>query len=268
MGPRITAAGEWLQFPGTWAHSKSPTRTVHTLEEMLEGILKRIAQGAGLIKVGATRQDLPNQTDERGTMGPEIAKKVVDFVHSHGLKIAAHCTGYAGTREIVEAGGDSVEHGTHIDEETAKMMAEKGVVLVPTLAWRDYLFRASKRHGVPKERVESSEAIRESHRASFQRCIAAGVKIAAGTDAGGGDPMRHGNIVRELEVMVETGLQPMQAIEAATRVAAELVGTIDDVGTIEVGKQADFILVDGDPLSDVRDLRNLWAVYQGGRRIR
>ena len=108
----------------------------------------------------------------------------------------------------------------------------------------------------------------ESHRASFQRCIAAGVKIAAGTDAGGGDPMRHGNIVRELEVMVETGLQPMQAIEAATRVAAELVGTIDDVGTIEVGKQADFILVDGDPLSDVRDLRNLWAVYQGGRRIR
>ena len=268
MGPRITAAGEWLQFPGTWAHSKSPTRTVHTLEEMLEGILKRIAQGAGLIKVGATRQDLPNQTDERGTMGPEIAKQVVDFVHSHGLKIAAHCTGYAGTREIVEAGGDSVEHGTHIDEATAKMMAEKGVVLVPTLAWRDYVFRASKRHGLSKERLDANEAIRESHRASFQRCIAAGVKIAAGTDAGGGDPMRHGNIVRELEVMVETGLQPMQAIEAATRVAAELVGTIDDVGTIEVGKQADFILVDGDPLSDVRDLRNLWAVYQGGRRIR
>ena len=169
---------------------------------------------------------MPDQTDERGTMGPEITKQVVDFVHSHGLKIAAHCTGYAGTREIVDAGGDSVEHGTHIDEETAKMMAEKGVVLVPTLAWRDYVFRASKRHGLSKERVDANEAIRESHRASFQRCIAAGVKIAAGTDAGGGDPMRHGNIVRELEVMVETGLQPMQAIEAATRVAAELVGTI------------------------------------------
>ena len=268
QGPRITASGEWLQFPGTWGHSKSPTRTVHTLEEMLEAILSRIAQGAGLIKVGATRQDLPEQIDERGTMGPEITKQVVDFVHSHGLKIAAHCTGYAGTSEFVAAGGDSVEHGTHIDEATAKMMAEKGVILVPTLAWRDYLFKASKRHGIPKDRVDSSEAIRESHRASFRRCIDAGVKIAAGTDAGGGDPMRHGNIVREMEVMVECGLTPMQAIEAATRVAADLVGTLDDVGTIEVGKQADFILVDGDPLSDVRDMRNVWAVYQGGRRIR
>jgi imidazolonepropionase-like amidohydrolase len=267
-GPRITASGEWLQFPTTWLHSKSPTRTVYTLEEMEKAILSRIAQGAGLIKVGATGQDMPDDIAERGTMGLEIAKKVVEFVHAHGLKIAAHCTGYAGTSEFVAAGGDSVEHGTHIDEETAKLMAENGVILVPTLAWRDYVFRASKRHGMPKERVDANEAIRESHRASFQRCIAAGVKIAAGTDAGGGDPMRHGNIVREMEVMVECGLTPMQAIEGATRIAAELVGTLDDVGTIEVGKQADFILVDGDPLSDVRDLRNVWAVYQGGRRIR
>lgn len=80
--------------------------------------------------------------------------------------------------------------------------------------------------------------------------------------------MRHGNIVRELEVMVEYGLSPMQAIQAATRTAAELVGTLPENGTIEIGKQADFILVDGDPLSDIRDLRNLWAVFQGGRRVR
>ena len=265
-GPRITASGEWLQFPTTWGQSK--IETVHTIEEMQEAILSRIAQGAGLIKVGATGQDTPEETAARGTMGPEIAKIVVDFVHSKGLKIAAHCTGFVGTKEVVEAGLDSVEHGTHIDEETAKIMAQNGTVLVPTLAWRDYLFKASKRHGLPKERVDASEAVRESHKASYQRCIAAGVKIAAGTDAGGGDPMHHGNIVRELEVMVDLGLSPMKAIEAATRVSSELVGTLDELGTIEVGKLADFVLVDGDPLSDIGELRNVWAIFQGGRRVR
>ena len=80
--------------------------------------------------------------------------------------------------------------------------------------------------------------------------------------------MRHGTIVRELELMVESGLAPMQAIEAATRVAAELTGTLDQVGTIEVGKLADLVLIDGDPLSDIGALRNVWAIFQGGRRIR
>lgn len=80
--------------------------------------------------------------------------------------------------------------------------------------------------------------------------------------------MRHGNIVRELEVMVDWGLSPMQAIQAATSVSADLVGTSRDVGTIEVGKLADFALIDGDPLSNIGDMRNLWAVFQGGKRIR
>jgi imidazolonepropionase-like amidohydrolase len=80
--------------------------------------------------------------------------------------------------------------------------------------------------------------------------------------------MRHGNIVRELEVMVDWGLSPMEALKAATSTAAELVGTSNDVGTIEVGKLADFALIDGDPLSNIGEMRNLWAVYQGGRQIR
>ena len=263
-GPRITASGEWLQYPTTWGQSK--IETVNTPEDMRRAILARIAQGAGLIKIGATGVD--EDGADYGTMGAEVAKMVIDLVHSKNLKVTAHCTGFIGTKEVVEAGIDSVEHGTHIDEETARTMARHGTVLVPTLSWRDYLYRASKRWGMAKEKVEASEAIREAHRASYQRCIAAGVKIAAGTDAGGGDPMRHGNIVRELEVMVDWGLSPMQAIQAATSVAADLVGTSDDVGTIEVGKLADFALIDGDPLSNIGDMRNLWAVFQGGKRIR
>jgi imidazolonepropionase-like amidohydrolase len=263
-GPRIVASGEWLQYPTTWGQSK--IETVNTPEDMRRATLARIAQGAGLIKIGATGAD--PHGGGCGTMGAEVAQMVMDFVHGKGLKVAAHCTGFHGTREVVEAGIDSVEHGTHIDEDTARLMAENGTILVPTLSWRDYLFRASKRWGMAKKQIDSSEAVREHHRASYRRCIAAGVKIAAGTDAGGGDPMRHGNIVRELEVMVDWGLSPMQALKAATSVAAELVGTSDDVGTIEVGKLADFALIDGDPMSDIGEMRNLWAVFQGGRRIR
>ena len=264
LGPRIVASGEWLQYPTTWGQSK--IETVNTPEDMRRAILARIAQGAGVIKIGATGSSTDGS--DPGTMGAEVAQMVMEFVHGKGLKVAAHCTGFMGTREVVEAGIDSVEHGTHIDEETARLMAEKGTILVPTLSWRDFLFRASKRWGMAKERIEASEAVREWHKASYQRCIAAGVKIAAGTDAGGGDPMRHGNIVRELEVMVDWGLSPMEALKAATSTAAELVGTSNDVGSIEVGKLADFALIDGDPLSNIGEMRNLWAVYQGGRQVR
>ena len=121
--------------------------------------------------------------------------------------------------------------------------------------------------GLNKDEIHSSEMRKEGSIQSFKRCLASGVKVAAGTDAGG-CPVRHGTLVREMEVMIEAGLTTMQAIEAATRTPAELAGTLKDVGTIEVGKLADLILVDGDPLDDIGALRNIWAVFQGGRRIR
>ena len=192
---------------------------------------------------------------------------VVDLAREAGLKVAAHCTGYAGAREAVEAGIDSIEHASHIDRETAELMGKQGTIIVPTMSTWSYRLEAAARWGLPKEDIDVAEARRESSRASFKRCLQAGVKVAAGTDAGG-SPVRHGTIVREMEVMVENGLTPMMAIESATRQAAELTGTIDSVGTIETGKLADMILVDGDPLYEVGAIRNAWAVFQGGRRIR
>ena len=181
--------------------------------------------------------------------------------------MAAHCTGSAGATEAVEVGIDSIEHATHIDDATARLMAQKGTVAVPTLSTWDYRLRAAARWDLPKEEIDTAEARRDSSKASFKRMLDAGVKIAAGTDAGG-SPVRHGTIVHEMEVMIEAGLTPMQAIESATRIAAEITGTLDQVGTVEVGKLADLILVDGDPLSDIGAIRNVWAVFQGGRRIR
>jgi imidazolonepropionase-like amidohydrolase len=168
---------------------------------------------------------------------------------------------------VVEAGIDSVEHGTFIDDYAAQLMGRQGTYLVPTMSTWDYRLRHAAQWGLPKEEVERAEGRRDASRASFRRCLAAGVRIAAGTDAGG-SAVRHGTIVRELELMVDGGMTPMQAITAATHTAAELFGSLDHVGTIEVGKVADLILVDGDPLAEIGALRNIWAIYQGGRRIR
>ena len=271
-GPRITASGQWIQFPTTWPGANM--RTVTTLEQMRDVIQEQIAQGAGLIKVGATGE----HEDGTGyaTLGFEVAKLVADMAHEAGLKAAAHCW-YArpedtpgvfdGARQAVEAGIDSIEHGTHIDEDTAKLMAEKGTYHTPTQSTWDYPVRAAARWGLPKEELARYEAQRDSSIASVKRCLKHGVKIVAGTDAGGA-PVRHGTLVREMELLTQSGMEPMDAIKAATSLAAELTGTLDQVGTIEVGKLADLILVDGDPMYDMAALRNIWAVFQGGRRIR
>ncbi len=262
-GPRITAAGQWIQAPTTWPYSM--VHTIESAEQMRRVVTDQIAQGVGLIKVGATgvRED----GSDYATLGPEIAGLVVELAHGAGLKVAAHCTGFTGAAEAVEAGIDSIEHATQIDERTAKLMAEKGTVAVPTMSTWDYRLNAAVRWGLSKEELDISEARRDASKASFKRMLAAGVKIAAGTDAGG-SPVRHGTVVRELEVMIDAGLGVMQAIESATRTAAEITGVLDRAGTVEVGKLADLILIDGDPLSDIAALRNVWAVFQGGRRIR
>ena len=131
-------------------------------------------------------------------------------------------------------------------------MAEKGTVAVPTMSTWDYRLNAAVRWGLTKEEIDESEArIGRLPGPASATCWNAGVQIAAGTDAGG-SPVRHGTIVHEMEVMIEAGLTPMQAIESATRIAADITGTLQETGTVEVGKLADLILVDGDPLSDLR----------------
>ena len=263
LGPRIIASGEWFQFPGTWPAGL--TRTTETPEELLLGIQDMIRRGAGLIKVGATgfRPD--------GSQFPSMSREALDVAvraaHEAGLKIAAHCHGFEGTLLAVEAGIDSIEHGTYVDEPTVRLMAEKGTYMVPTMSTWDARQRLATQMGWSREQMADIYDRKENSIASFKRALQAGAIIATGTDAGG-SPARHGFVAREIELMVENGMTPQAALEASTRIAAELLGVQGEVGTIEVGKQADMVLIDGDPHSDIGALRNVWAVFQGGRRVR
>ena len=235
------------------------------MEELVIAIREQIDNGAGLIKVGATGFR-PNG-EQFGSLGPEALDAAVRTAHEAGLKIAAHCHGFEGSHQAVEAGVDSIEHGTYVDEETVRVMAERGTYFVPTMSTWDTRIRVGTQLGMAKELIEETLDRRENSGASFRRAMQAGVKIAAGTDAGG-CPARHGFIAREIELMVDAGMTPQAALESATRQAANLLGIQDQVGTIEVGKQADMVLVDGDPHSDPGALRKVWAVFQGGRLIR
>ena len=262
-GPRIIASGEWFQFAGTWPPGL--TRSTETPEELLLGIQEMIEKGAGLIKVGATGFR-PNG-EQFASMSPEALEVAVRTSHEVGLKIAAHCHGFEGTRQAVEAGIDSIEHGTFVDEPTVQLMAEKGTYLVPTMSTWDTRQRLTTQMGWSREQMADILQRKDAGIASFRRALQAGVKIATGTDAGG-SAARHGFIAREIELMVDNGMTPKDALEASTRVAADLLGIQDQAGTIEVGKQADMVLIHGDPHSDPGALRNLWAVFQGGRRVR
>ena len=263
LGPRIIASGEWFQFPGTWPAGL--TRTTETPEELLEGIQDMIRKGAGLIKVGATGFR-PNG-EQFASMSREALDVAVRASHEAGLKIAAHCHGFEGTKLAVEAGIDSIEHGTYVDQPTVELMAERGTYMVPTMSTWDARERLATQMGWSRDQMSEIYDRKENSIASFQRALQAGVRIATGTDAGG-SPARHGFVVREVELMVENGMTPQAALEASTRVASDLLGILDHAGTIEVGKQADMVLLDGDPLSDPAALRNIWAVFQSGRRIR
>ena len=263
LGPRIIASGEWLQFPGCWPAGL--TRRTESTEELLIAIQEQIDRGAGLIKVGAT--GFTAEGDQFSNIGPEALDAAVRAAHAAGLKIAAHCHGFEGSRDAVEAGIDSIEHGTYVDEPTVRIMAEKGTYMVPTMSTWDVRERLALQMGQSREQMADILARKENSIASFKRALQAGVTIATGTDAGG-SPARHGFIGREVELMVECGMSPKDAIESSTRIAAELLGIQEDTGTIEVGKQADMVLIDGDPHSDPGALRNVWAVFQGGRRIR
>jgi imidazolonepropionase-like amidohydrolase len=248
-----------------------PHAVVDGIEPMRHKVREILRAGADWIKL-CTSGGVLSPADS-----PESAQFTVDEIavavyeaRAQGKRCMAHAQSNRGIKNAIEAGIASIEHGIYLDDEAIAMMLERGVYLVPTLvAPQDVIALAEARPGLlPAYAVEKAREVIEAHRQSFRRAVAAGVKIAMGTDTGVGP---HGGNARELALMVEHGMTPMQAIVASTRSAAELLRLDDRLGTLAPGKLADLLLLDGDPLADIRvlaDHEKLALVVKGGAAVR
>ena len=275
-GPRMLTAREMLSITGGHGDFSDGFRPGLTLGggEPLGGgvcdsadacraaVRHQVKYGADLIKISATGGVLSpgDEIGARQFSDAELAA-IVDEAHMLGKKVAAHAHGTAGIKAAVRAGVDSIEHGSILDDEAVALMKEHGTFLVPTLLAGETVEERARAGSLPEFAVAKALKVRPLMQASFRKALAAGVKIAFGTDS---SVSPHGQNAREFSLMVKAGMPPMDAIVAATRNAAELLGRSADVGTIETGKLADLVAVHGDPLKEISVLETPAAVLQGG----
>jgi imidazolonepropionase-like amidohydrolase len=204
--------------------------------------------GGDVVKIATTGGVSSAKVDPRRQLFTrEEVEAIVDEAHMAGVPVTCHALGGPGLLMAVRAGVDTIEHGGWLDEEVVAEMARRGTWYVPTFA----VYRWHGTIGPPFKQVRA-RAMREDHLRSFARARQAGVRIAMGTDIGG---YGYGDNALELELLVEAGLTPAEAIEVSTRRSAECMRLDRELGTIEAGKRADLLVVDGDPLADITILR-------------
>ncbi|PYP85673.1 MAG: Xaa-Pro dipeptidase [Blastocatellia bacterium AA13] len=236
------------------------------VNEIRKLIRFEIKNGADLIKLLATAGVL---SEEESVGAPQFSQEemnaVVEEAAMWGKKVAAHAHGTEGIKRAVRAGVASIEHGSLIDDEGIQLMKQKGTYLVADIYNDDYILAEYTRLGYPDKIIEKERKVGRAQRENFQRAAKAGVKIAFGTDAG---VYPHGWNAKQFAHMVRWGLTPMQAIQAATVNAADLLSWSDRVGAIEAGKFADIIAVSRDPIADVTVLEHVSFVMKGGSVIK
>jgi imidazolonepropionase-like amidohydrolase len=267
FGPDILSSGQPLCITGGhgWFWM---SRQCDGQDEFVKGAREQIRAGADLLKVmstgGYARPKMKINHDimpDSPQMTVEEIQAVAVEAHRRGKKVAAHCNGLTGVRRAVVAGVDSIEHGQFNDVQekgvrtTLDMMADKGIVLVPTLS-------AFFKNYVKAEVIGQYQAVLNS----FTAALASGVKIAMGNDSG--CPfVGHETAAMEIRHMVEAGMGPMAAISAATQEAAALLGILGSFGTLQTGKNADFLILKDTPLTDIGTLSDIDQVYKSGQRV-
>lgn len=234
-------------------------------DEARKAVRHQIKQGADVIKICATGGVLSSGdgADSPQLTADELAA-VVDEAARAGRKVAAHAHGTEGIKAAVRAGVHSIEHGSLLDADAIALMKKRGTFLVPTVYVGRVIEAAADQNKLAPDSAAKARFIAPRMRDSFSRALKAGVRVAFGTDAG---VFPHGDNAREFAVMVDLGMAPADAIVAATRNAAELLG-LRDLGLVRPGYVADLLVVDGDPLADIRALERPALVIQAGRVVR
>jgi imidazolonepropionase-like amidohydrolase len=222
--------------------------------------------GADTIKICASGGVL-SKGDEPGAQQYtlEEMKAIVEEAHKLGRKVAAHAHGASSIRDAILAGVDSVEHASLVDEEGIRLARQKGTYFVMDIYNDDYILQEGARVGMLAESLDKERALGQLQRDNFRKAFSGGVKMAFGTDAG---VYPHGDNARQFRYMVQYGMSPMQAIQAATINAADLLGWKDRIGSVSAGKYADLIAVSGDPIADTAELTRVKFVMKGGQVIK
>jgi len=274
-GPRVVAAGKVISMTGGHAD-------FHLASGLSYEGMSRIADGVADCRKAAREQlrdgaDFVKICSSGGVMSPtdpvdtpqftlEEIQAMVYEAACVGRTVASHAHGATGIKNAVLAGVKTIEHGSLVDDEAVKLMAQRDCFHVPTLVAGWNIVQQGKEAGIPAYAVDKAEEIAHEVRKNAMRSHRGGVKVAMGTDAG--TPFnRHGGNAQEITHLVDAGFTPMEAIVAATKTGSECIGLDKQLGTLEPGKLADLIVVDGDPLRDIKVLEeraNILLVLKGG----
>jgi imidazolonepropionase-like amidohydrolase len=273
-GPRLQVATYYISSTGghgdlvgfsPWLSDLTPPEMsgiADGVDAVRQKVRYLVKYGADVIKFGASAGVL---TEEESVGAPEYTQEEMDAIvaeaHLWGRKAAAHAHGTEAIKMAVKAGAASIEHGSLIDDEGIALMKQHGTYLVADVYNDDYIISEFEKLGFPALIIEKEKSVGRRQRENFRKAVAAGVKVAFGTDAG---IFPHGWNAKQFRYMVEWGMTPMQAIQAATVNAADLLGSTAKVGSIESGKLADIVAVSADPLADVSALERVGFVMKGG----
>lgn len=274
-GPRIFTAGKGIGTTGGHADPTNGYRkdlmgdpgpaegVSNSPEDGRKAVRQRYKDGSDLIKITATGGVLSlAKSGQNPQFTEEEIKAIVETAKDYGFKVAAHAHGAEGMKRAIRAGVNSIEHGSLMDDETIELFKKFGTWYVPTITAGKSVGDSAKKPGYyPAVIVPKAIAIGPQIQSTFAKAYKAGVKIAFGTDAG---VFKHGLNWLEFGYMIEAGMPPMEAIKAATINAADLLGMKDELGSIEPGKLADIVAVDGDPLKDSQVFGKVVFVMKDG----
>jgi imidazolonepropionase-like amidohydrolase len=276
-GPRIITAGRAISASGghmdnsvgfrddVFNHKMGPDDGVADgRDELIKAVRLQIKRGSDVIKIASTGGVLDLSENSSGAeFSIDEIKAVVETAKDYGLRVACHAHGAEGIKRAILAGVTSIEHGTFMNDEDRELAKKYGTYLVPTIIAGKSVADSAKVPGyfpavIARKAVEVGTQIQDNFAMSYK----AGVKIAFGTDAG---VYPHGKNYMEFQYMVEAGMPPMEAIKAATVNAADLLGINNQTGSIVKGKLADIVAVDGDPLVDIKTMKNMAFVMKEGK---
>jgi imidazolonepropionase-like amidohydrolase len=264
-GPRVVAAGKAIAMTG--GHGWFLGREADGADEVRRAVREEMKAGAACIKFMASG-GVYGHAEEPGSpqLTVEEMRAGVEEAHKAGRKVAAHAYSVAAINNALDAGVDSIEHGSFLDEETAERMRDEGKYLVPTMSVYAAMSEKGLELGAPEYIRRKTAEVLEASRKAFRLALEVGVPVVAGTDCGApGHP--HGTLPEELRLMVEAGATPIQALSFGTVAAADLLDLGDEIGTLEPGKRADLLAVAGDPLRDILALREVQLVLRNGNSI-